>query len=136
MPPPILTKYFARLIGLWVVLTVLGIAANRQASFDALNAFFSDPALMWITGIFTVLVGLVIVVAHNYWTGGVLPVLVTLYGWVALIKGLLFVWLPSSAQTEFYRALHFEKFYGVYFVVALALGGYLVYGGFKTETES
>ncbi|MGD0967645.1 MAG: hypothetical protein ABR949_05090 [Candidatus Aquilonibacter sp.] len=36
-------------------------------------------------------------------------------------------------QTGFYQALYFEQYSYCYALVALALGGYLVYGGFKAE---
>jgi hypothetical protein len=128
------TKFLAKLLGLWLLLVAVGIMLNRQSTIDALNAFFSDEALMWITGVFTMLLGLAIVLTHNRWSGGAVAVIVTFYGWAALIKGLLFVWLPLPMQTGFYQALHFEQFSFGYGLVALALGGYLLYGGFKPET--
>ena len=106
---------------------------NRQSTIDALRAFFADPALMWIAGVFTLLLGLGIVLAHNRWSGGAATIIVTLYGWMTLIKGLIFVWLPLPMQTGFYQAFHFEQFSIAYGLVALALGGYLIYCGFRTE---
>jgi hypothetical protein len=126
-----LTKFLAKLMGLWIVLAVLSMVANRQATIATLTALFADPALMFVTGVFTLLIGLAVVLGHNRWHGGALPVIVTIYGWAALIKGLLFLWLPPSAQAGFYEALHFQQFFYGYFVISLVLGGYLIYGGFK-----
>src|SRR5476649_2225828 len=98
------TQYLARVLGLWIVLTELGMVFNRQTTIDALNSFFADPALMWVTGVFTMLVGLAIVVAHNRWSGSPAAVIVTLYGWIATVKGLTFIWLPMSAQLDSYQA--------------------------------
>jgi hypothetical protein len=125
-----LTKFLAKLMGLWIVLTVLGMVVNKGTTIAAIDALFSDPALMLITGIFTLVIGLAVVVGHNRWSGGALPVVVTLYGWAALLKGLLFICLPSSAEAGFYQAVHFQRFFYAYFVVALVLGVYLMYGGF------
>jgi hypothetical protein len=36
-------------------------------------------------------------------------------------------------QTGFYQGLYFEQYSYCYALVALALSGYLVYGGFKAE---
>jgi hypothetical protein len=130
------TTFFARLLGLWVLLTMLAMAANKAATLQALNAFFADPALMWVTGVFTTLVGLTIVVAHNRLAGGAVPVIVTIYGWAALLKGLLFVWLPVPAQMQFYQSLHFEQWYYAYLTVALVVGAYLTYNGFKRDLAS
>jgi hypothetical protein len=127
------TRFLAKLIGLWLVLVAIGIIADRQSTIDALNAFFTQPALMWITGVFTLLLGLALVLAHNRWSQGPVAAIVTFYGWAALVKGLLFLWLPLWMQEGFYIALHFERFSLAYGVVALVLGGYLMYGGFRLE---
>ena len=130
-----LTKFYAKLMGLWIVLTVIGMIVSQRAAIATLNAFFADPPLMWITGVFTMLFGLAIVLTHNRWSGGPVPVIVTLYGWIALIKGLTFAWLPPSLQTTAYQSLHFDRYFLIYFVVALVIGGYLIYGGFRHEPE-
>ncbi|MBV8636595.1 MAG: hypothetical protein JO322_00790 [Candidatus Eremiobacteraeota bacterium] len=125
-----LTKFLARLLGLWIVLVIVGLVLTRQASVATINALFSDAPLMWVTGIFTMLVGLVIVLLHNRWSGGGLPVVVTLYGWIALLKGISLVWLPAPVQGIAWQSLRFDRFFFVYVFVALVIGGYLVYGGF------
>jgi hypothetical protein len=129
------TRYLARVLGLWIVLTELGMVANRQTTVDALNAIFADSALMWVTGVFTMLVGLMIVVAHNRWSGSPATIIVTLYGWIATIKGLTFVWLPMRAQRDFYQMLQFPRFFYAYFVLGLVLGGYLIYAGFRSPAS-
>jgi hypothetical protein len=131
-----LTKFLAKLLGLWIVVAVCGMVANRGATITTLNQFFADPPLMWITGIFILLVGLAIVLGHNRWSGGALAVTVTLSGWIALIKGLLFLLLPPPAQAQLYAALHFEQYFYGYFVISLVLGGYLIYGGFTASYKS
>jgi hypothetical protein len=127
------TKLWARIFGLWILLVVLGMLANRQNTLDVMSGFFASQALMWTTGVFTALVGVVVVVTHNRWSGGALPFIVTLYGWIALVKGLMFVWLPASAEEAFYNALHFGQYFYLYFIVSLAIGAYLTYGGFKAD---
>jgi hypothetical protein len=125
------TTAWARILGLWILLAVVGMVANRQDTTDVLNGFFASAALMWTTGVFTLLVGIVVVVTHNRWSEGALPLIVTLYGWIALVKGLTFVWLPASAERAFYNALHFNQYFYVYFIISLAIGTYLTYGGFR-----
>lgn len=111
------------------------MVANRQTTIDALNALFGDPALMWVTGVFTMLVGLAIVVAHNRWSGSPAAVIVTLYGWIATVKGLTLVWLPMRVQLDFYQALQFPRFFYAYFLLGLVLGGYLIYAGFRSTAS-
>lgn len=130
-----LTVFYARFLGVWVLLTVLSMLAEKDATVATMNAFFADPALMWITGVFTLGLGVAIVVSHNRWSGGAMPVLVTLYGWIALLKGLTFVCLPPATETALYQSLHFAQYYYAYFVISLALGGYLTYSGFRRNPQ-
>lgn len=130
------TKLLARILGLWLLIAVLGLMATRQTSLDMLNGFFSDAPLMWITGVFTLLIGIVIVVLHNRWNRGALAAIASLYGWIALIKGASFVWLPPAAQAAFYRAMHLDQFYYAYLCVALVIGAYLTYGGFRADRSA
>jgi hypothetical protein len=123
-------------MGLSIVLVVLSIIANKPGSVATMSALFTDPALMFITGVFTMILGLAIVVGHNRWSGGAVTVLVTIYGWVALLKGLTFLCLPAAAQSGLYQAMHFEQYFYRYFVVALVLGGYLIYGGFRGDATA
>ena len=126
-----LTGFFAKLIGFWIVLTVAGMAFNRDASLTMLNVFFTDSAVLFVTGIFTTLFGLTVVLLHNRWTSGAVAALVTFYGWAALVKGILLLLLPASAQLPWYQALHFEQFFYAFLGVAFVLGAYLVYGGYR-----
>lgn len=128
------TKFLARTLGLWGVIAVTAMVANKTATIAMLDGFFADGPLMWITGVFTLLVGIVIVVAHNRWSGGALSVVVTLYGWIALVKGFTFVCLPPSVQAALYESLHFAQYFYAYFVVSLALCGYMLYGGFIAQS--
>jgi hypothetical protein len=131
-----LTRFLAKLMGLWIVLTILSMIANRDATVAIMNALFSNPALMWVTGVFTLVIGIAIVVGHNRWSGGGAALIVTLYGWIALLKGLLFLCLPPPAQAHFYQALHFAQYFYWYFIVSLVLGGYLIYEGFKPQGQA
>lgn len=131
----LLTKLLAKLMGLWIVLAVLSMMANQRETLAALKAMFADPGLSFVTGIFTLVIGVAVVVGHNRWSGGALPILVTVYGWVALIKGLAFLIFPMDAQTAFFGALHFDRYYFGYLAIALLIGAYLIYGGFKPSSR-
>jgi hypothetical protein len=125
------TKFLAKLLGLWIVLAALSMAANRDSTLAGVRSLFNDPGVACITGIFTLLIGLVIVLSHNRASGGVLCVIVTFYGWVALIKGLLFLLMPTAAQAQLYATLHLDRYFYAYLVLPIVLGGYLIYGGFR-----
>jgi len=131
------TIYLSRLIGLYCILISPSLAIHKQATVDSAAALWHNPSLMMIVGIFTVIAGLAMILAHNVWSGGAQPVVVTLVGWGALIKGLMFLLLPSGMDTEMMLSWLRDP---VLFYVCLApsflIGIYLVYEGFRPRAAS
>ena len=68
------------------------------------HALVADAPLVLIAGVFTLFGGLAIVLLHNYWSGGALTVIITLLGWLTLIKAVLLLvfrppdWSPCMAE--------------------------------------
>ena len=62
------------------------------------------------------------------------PRIVTLVGWITLIKSLLFLFLPPQIEAGlFLKRLHCEQLFYLYGAFSLVLGVYLTYGGFKSR---
>jgi hypothetical protein len=128
---PARTAFISKLIGLYVLIFGVAMLANRSAIIAGVGALLRDPGLVLLSGIFALSVGLAIVLAHNVWSGGALPVVVTAIGWLSTLKGLVLLFLSQDALAAYVQAVRFEQSYYVYAVVTLALGAYLTYGGFK-----
>jgi hypothetical protein len=80
---------------------------------------------------------LAIILAHNVWSGGTLPIIVTLFGWVSLIKGtLLLVLSPETESRVFIVGLHYDQHPNLYAGFALLLGAYLTFAGFTSTARS
>jgi vacuolar-type H+-ATPase subunit I/STV1 len=96
------TLFLSKLIGLYCILAALSMMARRQATLETVTALLQNPSMMLILGVITLAAGLAMVLAHNIWSGGALLVVVTLVGWITLIKGLLFLFLPPEpAEMDF-----------------------------------
>ena len=129
------TIFLSRLIGLYCILVVPSMVLHRQATVDWMTVVFNNPALMWVLSVITLTIGLAMVLAHNFWSGGALPVVVTLVCWATLIKGLLFLFLPAGVESEFISsALRNPLLFYVWMTPSLLIGIYLTYGGFKSRT--
>ena len=127
------TTYLSRLIGLYCVLISLSMAAHKEATVTAVNAYMHDAPALLLAGVIALVAGLAIVLGHNVWSGGALPVLVTLTGWIALSKGLMLLLLSPTAG--FLEAIRYEQFFYLYIAITLALGAYLTYGGFRSASR-
>ena len=109
---------------------------RRQATVESVTALLHDPSMMFILGVIMLAAGLALVLAHNIWSGGALVVIVTLVGWITLIKSLLFLFLPPEMAAGFFlRQLHYQELFYLYGAVSLVLGIYLTYGGFKSTSH-
>ncbi|HYM69020.1 MAG TPA: hypothetical protein VEZ44_05440 [bacterium] len=129
------TVFLSRLIGLYCVLVVLPMATHRQATVETVTALVHTPPLLLIAGWLALIAGLAMVLGHNVWSGGALPVVVTLVGWVTLIRGLLVLFLPPAAEVGVFAGLHYEQLFYVYLTVPLLLGVYLTYSGFRSTSH-
>jgi hypothetical protein len=131
------TIFLARLIGLYCILVIPSMLLHRQATVDWMTALLNNAALLWVLSVITLTIGLAMVLAHNVWSGGALPVVVTLVGWATLIKGLLFLFLPSGVESEFIlSALRNPPLFYVWMTPSLVIGIYLTYGGFASKGTS
>ena len=73
------------------------------------------------------------IVCHNVWSGGPLPVIVTLLGWLIFLKGL--VLLAAAVRTSSRgrsRQMHYGDHLYLYLAPSLAIGLYLTWAGFTT----
>jgi hypothetical protein len=130
------TVFLSRLIGLYMILVSLSMAAHKQATVETITALVHNSPLVFVTGIIAVVAGLAIILGHNVWSGGALPVIVTLVGWVTLVKGALLLFLSPEAESKFFlEGLHYEQLFYVYLAISLLLGVYLTYAGIRSTAR-
>jgi hypothetical protein len=88
------TRAFARIMGPWLII-VPGIIAVRAPDMGALaSEFFDSPLFVWFSGALLLFAGLLIIAFHQYWSSGA-AVLISLFGWVLAIRGLVLMAAPA-----------------------------------------
>jgi len=131
------TIYLCRLIGLYCILVVGALVIHRQSTMGVMSDIFNTPSVMFTLGAVTVAAGLALVLAHNRWTGGAPTVVVTLVGWLSLLKGMLFLVLPAGVEAEILlKWLSRPPLFYVWLTPSLLIGIYLTYTGFKSKAHS
>jgi hypothetical protein len=131
------TRFLARLIGLYCLLAAVMMLLQREGMIAAVTAIVQHGALLLILGLITVAAGLALVLAHNVWSGGALPVIVTLIGWATLLKGLMFWVLPPAAAAAFYlQHLRYAQLFYLYAALSLVIGVYLTVAGFRNTPRA
>ena len=125
-----LTVYLGKLLGLFTLIASFWLLTERQTAVSTIPALLGDRPAMVIFAIIALAGGLAIVLGHNIWSGGALPILVTLIGWVMVIRGVLFLFLPPEATLQILATMQFERFFYVYLGIPFVLGIYLTYLAF------
>jgi len=91
---------------------------------------------MLVLGVLTLTAGLATVLTHNVWSGGALPVVITIVGWLSVMKGLAFLLLSPETETQvFLTNLHYEQNFYFFMAFSVAIGAYLAYFGFVSKTQ-
>jgi hypothetical protein len=121
------TRAFARIIGPWLVI-VPGIIAVRAPEMGALaSEFFKSPLFIWFAGALLLFAGLLIIAYHQYWSSAA-AVLISLFGWVLAIRGLVLLAAPRLYERAG-AVLEAVSVIRTIFGVLVAIGLYLTYVG-------
>jgi vacuolar-type H+-ATPase subunit I/STV1 len=127
------TAFLARYIGAFTIIETVLMFMYRTNAQQRIYDVLYDRALAFTYGLITLAIGLAIVTTHNVWRGGVLPIMVTIVGWLLLIRGVVLqVIQPELAQTVL-NTLRFEPLYYAYLLIPLALGAYLFIAGWRSK---
>jgi len=130
------TIFLSKLLGLYCLVVGLAMLVHSHATLDMIKTIVHDAPAMYVAGIMALAMGLAMVLGHNVWCGGVLPVVVTVIGWLALIKGLFILFLPAGWVEACYLGCgHQVAFLYLKAAISLILGVYLTYGGFTSKSQ-
>lgn len=126
MTNPTNSKTIAALLGPTLVASAAMVLANREAMPGLIEEMARTPMLIVLSGYAAFVPGLAIVYFHNRWRGG-WPVLVTVFGWLSLVVGLIRMTFPTRLAAIMSHA-------GSSLPVALPIIGalFLLAGGFLT----
>lgn len=113
-----------------VVFTVFGLSMviNKKGMAAAFAEMVQNRSFFWLAGFFTVVLGAALVALNNVWTSG-WTLLVTIIGWLVLIKGAFILFLPKTAE-KFYKKYTTDDLLAFYGVVAFIIGLVFLYWGF------
>lgn len=128
-----LTVFLARFIGLFTVVLVVAFLVRGSAGVEAAVA---DGPVMLVYAIISLATGVAMILGHNVWSGGALPVVVTLVGWLILAKGLMLLFVTPDAWQQIFDHMHYGEHYYLYLAPSLVVGLYLTWAGFTAPSPN
>jgi hypothetical protein len=127
--------YLAKLLGPVGIAIGVGMLLNAGVFRVLAEQFLASYALIFLSGILTLTVGIALVLAHNVWEGD-WRLIITLIGWLAVIGGAFrIIWPQEVADIGSAVIGHGEAFMVGGFVV-LVLGCVLSYFGYADTASS
>ena len=112
-------------------MTALTIFLARLIGVETTTALLRNGPLLLITGMVGLVAGLAMVLSHNVWSDGALPVVVTLSGWIILVRSLILLFLSPEVKVRLYERFRFENFFYLYAGISFVFGVYLTWAGFS-----
>jgi len=127
-----LSIFLAKVIGLYFIIAAFLVLIKNKELNKMVDCFFNDNvAIKYISGFMILILGLMMVVSHNVWENS-WRVIITLIGWLILLKALGFFFIPQKIMIKFSKV--FLKNKNRYFIIAIIMaliGIYLVSKGFS-----
>jgi hypothetical protein len=83
-----------------ILYLVIGIAGvmDKKYFLNMTNEIMKNPGLRFTWAMFAFVAGFLIISYHNVWTGW--PIIVTLIGWIGLIKGIMILLFPKMLEKK------------------------------------
>jgi Na+/proline symporter len=110
------------------LLVIVGLTAFKK---NYLKSLFEELAksegLLWMAGLFTFALGVVSLALYSTWSSN-WEVLITIAGWLALLKG-IFLTLFGKTAIKFYRKMIKGSMPAIIGVIAVILGVVFLYYG-------
>lgn len=115
----------AQVLGIFFVVIGVAMVANGKNTAVVVEEAAQNRGIMFIWGMLALMVGAIIVVFNNVWTPG-LALLITILGWLAVLKGTFLLLFPGAAAA-LYKKCGKSGVLVVAGIVAVVLGLFLLY---------
>lgn len=102
---------------------------NREFYQKVMEDYCKNAALVFFGGLFSLLIGFLIVLSHNLWVAN-WTVIITIFGWGGIIKGIWLIVFPNTVSKFMQAYQRNETLLLVHSVAALVFGAALAIFGY------
>jgi len=121
-----LTLFVAQVVAVVYLSVGVGILVDKKYYAKLMDGFMKDATAMYLGGFIALVAGFALVTFHNDWVKS-WEVLVTIIGWLALVKGVMLLAFPTT-MVKMTKSMLSAKNLNVMALIVVALG--LVFGYF------
>lgn len=123
------TLMIAKLIGPVMLVSGVALLVNKSLVREIFEDFIKSPALIYLAGVLALVMGIMVIVFHNIWVTD-WPVLITVFGWLAALAGVVRMVFPASVKQMGAWMVDHTGLIQALAVLHILLGGFFTYQGF------
>lgn len=123
------SKFLSKAFGLYFIILSTALLLHMK-SMSSIMSGFNDPSLLFIVGIITMIMGLLLVLNHNVWEWS-WRVIITIISWLVLLKGISIIFFPQYMMKLTNLFIQDHNFQLIGLGIDLILGLFLTYMGFR-----
>ena len=126
------SRFIARVMGTYYLIMSMIMFFDMPLFLNNIRLMLVLPVLIFIVGIFTLILGVILVISHSKWHLN-WSILITILSWLVLFKGIALILYPQIIQH--YSLAFASNLQWGYLAAAfmLVLGLLLVFLGFKRD---
>jgi len=122
--------FLAQVFGIYFLVIGLSLFIRKRAVYKLMSELVRNSHIMYPTGMFIFILGLLLVLSHNIWTSGWV-LLITILSWLTLLKGVAYLFIPGNHLAKFGRAVwKIPGFYVIIGILSIVIGVYFIIQGF------
>jgi hypothetical protein len=129
-----MSKFLAKVLGIYFLLLGISMLMNMHYFIVNFQEIIKNTPLMLVTGFFILILGVLMVVSHNIWQWS-WQVLITIIGWMILLKGVSTIFYPQYIDQAIILLAQNQHIVYSSAVLNFILGIILSYFGFKRKTS-
>jgi len=124
-----LSLFLAKLIGSFAIIEGVVIMVRLKEVQKIIDDYVDNRPLVFLISLIVTVAGLALVLSHNVWETSWV-VIITLIGWLVLIKGVAMLLLPHKLLERLTKRFNNRNFYIIGGIATLVIGLYLAFKGF------
>lgn len=124
------SKFLGKVIGVYLIIVGVTTFMNIHQFLTYANNLMNDASLLFVTGFFTVILGILMVVSHNIWQWN-WRVIITIISWLVLLKGISILLCPVTLNKMTLQLFQDENRVYIATVIDFVIGVLLCYFGFR-----
>lgn len=122
-----ISVFLAQAFSLYLLIMGIAILWRKDFYIQVVDELVNNKSSFLVAAIFTLILGILLVVSHNKWVLG-WPVVITILSWLTFLKGLFYVLKPDFI--EHMKAFRQAKFHRWSAIGCLLVATFLGYHGF------